>query len=165
MSDSVPPRDPAPKRPALGLPLGARSCRGDGRNRGGLWRHCDSTNLVSERTAIEVVSRSKDDAKLLRREMLASMRLAEQGRLAYGKKADVYACSTVDLVLEMRFDHRVQYPDGVRAVRLYFSEPDNMPGLLLAAKLAAKLAMAEGLDLQDEHIADAQLRVEKHLGL
>lgn len=112
-----------------------------------------------------MMSRSRDDAKLLRREMLTSMRLAEQGRLTYGKKADVYVCSSADLVLEMRFDHRVQYPDGVRAVRLYFSEPDNLPDVLLSARLAAKPATAAGLELQDEHIADAQLRVEKRLGL
>jgi hypothetical protein len=165
MPDSVAPRDPPPKRPALELPLGARSCGGHGRNRGGLWEACDATNLPAERAVIEVMSRSKDDAKLLRREMLTSMRLAEQGRLTYGKEADVYACSSADLVLEMRFDHRVQYPDGVRAVRLYFSEPDNMPGVLLSAKLGAKPATPQGLDLQDEHMADAQARVEKHLGL
>lgn len=112
-----------------------------------------------------MMSRSKDDARLLRREMLTSMRLATQGRLTYGKRADVYECSSVDLVLEMRLDHRVQYPDGTRAVRLYFSEPDTMPGVLLSARLAAKPATEGGLDLQNEHMAEAQLRVEKHLGL
>lgn len=165
MPDSASTRDRGPKRPSLELPLGARSCGGRGRQRGGRWEPCDSTNLTGERAAIEAMSRSRDDARLLRREMLTSMRLAEQGQLTYGKKADVYACSSAELVLEMRFDHRVQYPDGLRAVRLYFSEPDSMPGVLLSAKLAAKPATVEGLDLQDEHIADAQLRVEKHLGL
>lgn len=111
------------------------------------------------------MSRSKDDARLLRREMKTSMELAQQGRLVYGKDHDVYVCSTADLVLELRFDHRVQYPDGLRAVRLYFSEPDVLPGVLLSARLAAKPATAQGLDLQDDHIAEAQLRVERHLGL
>lgn len=165
MPNNVPPRDRPPKRPSLELPLGARSCGGRGRSRGGVWEHCDSTNLTGEQAAIDVMSRSKDDARLLRREMLTSMRLAEQGRLTYGKKADVYECSSAGLVLEMRFDHRVQYPDGTRAVRLYFSEPDTMPGVLLSAKLAAKPATLEGLGLQDGHMAEAQLRVEKHLGL
>lgn len=112
-----------------------------------------------------MISRSKDDARLLRREILSTGRRAMQGQLVYGKHDDVYACSSGDLILEMRFDQRVQYPDGLRAVRLYFSEPDSLPGVLLSAKLAAKPATRAGLDLQDEHIEEAQLRVEKHLGL
>ena|SRR5690554_882968 len=84
MPDSASTRDRGPKRPSLELPLGARSCGGRGRQRGGRWEPCDSTNLTGERAAIEVMSRSRDDARLLRREMLTSMRLAEQGQLTCG---------------------------------------------------------------------------------
>src|SRR5690554_6573555 len=105
MPYSTPTHEHRPKRAHPELPLGARSSGGRGRQGGGRWEPCDSTNLTGERAAIEVMSRSSDDARLLRREMLTSMRLAEQGQLTYGKKADVYACSSAELVLEMRFDH------------------------------------------------------------
>lgn len=93
------------------------------------------------------------------------MQLAAQGRLTYGMDLDVYCSNIADLVLELRLHSRVQYPDGARAVRLYFSEPDTQADLLLAARLAAKPASAAGLALQDEHMLEAQDRVKRHLGV
>lgn len=93
------------------------------------------------------------------------MRLAATGQLTYGKTADVYRSQKAKLVLELRFGSRVQYPDGTRAVRLYFSELDCNPGQLLAAHMAAKPATKAGLDLQDVHMGEAQLRVESYLGI
>ena len=69
---------------------------------------------------------------------------------------------SADLVLELRFSQRVQYPTGKRAVRLYFSEPAHEDRVLLAVLLAAKPATKDGLDLQDDHIADAQKRLDEH---
>ncbi len=147
-------------RPQLALPLGSRSCQA-----GGSWETCEGASPTGELEAITVIARSPDDAKMLRREIKTSMNLASEGNLTYGKDSDVYASSTADLILEMRFDKRVQYPDGVRAVRLYFSEPDCNPDQLLAAHMAAKPATAAGLALQNDQMAEAQLRVERHLGL
>lgn len=153
-------RGGGPRRVNLVRPLGDRSC-----NTGGTWESCHSANIDGEERAISTISRSDNDARLLRREMKTRLELAVNGRLNYGKDLDVYCCDVADLVLELRFDTRVQYPDGVRAVRLYFSEPDSEPGLLLAARLAAKPATVQGLSLQDEHMREAQLRVERHFGL
>jgi len=93
------------------------------------------------------------------------MRLAETGQLTYGKTADVYRCQEAELVLELRFSKRVQYPNGTRAVRLYFSELDCKPGQLLAAHMAAKPATKAGLKVQNVHMGEAQLRIEAHLGI
>ena len=71
---------------------------------------------------------------------------------------------SADLVLELRFRQRIEYPAGTRAVRLYFSEPDHEPDVMLAVSLAAKPASEEGLDLQNEHIAEAQTRLQDHYG-
>jgi hypothetical protein len=93
------------------------------------------------------------------------MALAAQGRLNYGRTKDVFVSTIADLVLELRFTQRVQYPKGKRAVRLYFSELDCNEGELLAAHMAAKPATATGLDVQDDQMKEAQLRIERHLGL
>lgn len=145
----------------LAEPHGVRSCK-----EGGQWEQCrESATFAAEQAAIKQVSRSEMDFRLLRREIASRMAAAMEGRLIFGDRADVSKTRRSDYVLELRFDQRLQYPNEVRAVRLYFSEPDVLPQTMLIAKLAAKPASREGLDMQDDHIDEADLRVRKHFDI
>lgn len=154
---------PVPQPPAVALeqPPGNRSCK-----TGGTWEKCHvSPDWSAGLEAVKVMSRSDDDFRLLKREIDRFMKAAQRGDLVYGKDADVYRMATASLILELRFDRRVEYPDGRRAVRLYFSEPDLEPGVLLAVKIGAKPTTVGGLDLQNEHAAEAQDHVLAHYAL
>lgn len=143
---------------ALVEPYGRRSC-----DEGGRWENCHARPEWHQGLeAVRVVSRQDDDFRLLKKEIGRLMKAATRGDLVYGKTHDVVKLSSADLVLELRFGQRVEYPEGLRAVRLYFSEPDCETDVMLAVKLAAKPATADGLDLQNDHIADAQKYVEDH---
>lgn len=107
--------------------------------------------------------RSDDDYRLLIRELKQLWARAENGELNYGKGSDVYRSVTADMILEMRFRQRLQYPGGRRVVRLYYSEPASVPSALVAAMLAAKPDKASGLDMQDGHMEEAQSRILKFL--
>ena len=144
----------------LAKPLGARSC-GDG----GRWEQCHSVpTWRAQLAAVQSICDTPDDFRLLKAELRRLLRAAKRGDLEYGKAADVYKMQSADLVLELRFRQRIEYPAGTRAVRLYFSEPDHEPDVMLAVSLAAKPASEEGLDLQNEHIAEAQTRLQDHYG-
>lgn len=133
---------------------------------GGTWCACDDPpTWEKEREALRVLSRSGDDYRLFLREFDRFRRRAEHGDLEYGHDRDVWRSGRAYLVLELRYGQRLEYPDGTRAVRLYFSEPDAIPDAMVAAKLAAKPATEAGLDLQDEHMDEAQLRILQFLGL
>ncbi|MEV8029148.1 hypothetical protein [Cellulosimicrobium funkei] len=150
----------APKAPkvALEMPHGNRSC-----GTGGTWAKCHANpDWEAGLAAVKVMARSDDDFRMLSREIDRFLKAAERGDLTYGKSEDVYRMTTAPLILELRFERRVEYPDGRRAVRLYFSEPDVDPGVLLAVKLGAKPATAGGLDLQNDHAAEAQDHVLNH---
>lgn len=145
----------------LAKPYGVRSCRD-----GGVWDQCrDYVGVASEREAVRRISRSECDFRLLLRELKGAMERATLGRLTYGDRDDVSKTRRSDFILELRMSQRVQYPDGVRAVRLYFCEPDVVPGQMLIAKLGAKPATEAGLSVQDEQIDEADLRVRSHFGI
>lgn len=142
-------------------PPGVRACRDGGR-----WEPCDGAiPWGREVEAIRTVSRSPQDFALLKREIARYLLAATQGGLTYGPQGEVVQMNRARSVLELRFHQRVQYPDGARVVRLYYSEPTALPGVLLSAKVGAKPATQEGLDLQDEHIEEALVRIRHHLGL
>lgn len=147
------------KRPiVLATPLGDRSCR-----RGGRWENCHSTpDWKQQLEAVRAISANDDDFRLLKGEIGRFLKRATTGDLEYGKNEDVYKMASASLVLELRFSQRVEYPAGKRAVRLYFSEPSHQEELMLAVLLAAKPATEAGLDLQNEHIAEAQQRLDDH---
>jgi len=160
--------DAHPGKPKLVFPHGDRSCK-----TGGVWEPCAGAPPYStEMDAITTISRSPGDTRLLRSELKRSMERATAGDLHYGRDREVtrvgrrgLILGRDGLVLEFRFRQRVQYPNGKRAVRLYFSEPDTLSDVLLLASVAAKPASKSGLELQDEHIEEAQLRIERHLGI
>jgi len=142
----------------LATPHGVRSCKA-----GGYWANCHaSPDWKQQLAAVRAISSSEDDYRLLKREVSRFVGAAAKGDLTYGKTADVYKMASADLVLELRFNQRVEYPDGSRAVRLYFSEPAHEDDVMLAVLLAAKPATASGLELQNEHISDAQQRLDDH---
>lgn len=147
---------PSPLR--LATPHGQRSC-----GVGGTWSICHSKPAWSAQlAAVQQLTLNQDDFRLLKRELARLWKLAETGDLEYGKDKDVNKMQTGDMVLEMRFRHHVGYPEGKRAVRLYFTEPDHEPDVMLAVSLGAKPATEAGLDLQNDHIAEAQARIVDH---
>lgn len=140
----------------LATPVAVRSCRGGG----GTWEFCTDANYPGELEAIRVLSRSDQDFRLLKREMKSHMERATQGRLTFGKKANVWQMREPHtLVLELRMDRRVEYPAGKQTIRLYFTEPASVPDVMLIALLAAKPTTEEGLARQDEHVHEANLRI------
>ena len=136
------------------------------RGPGGFWCACDDPpTWKREEAALKALCRSDDDWRLLKSELRSLRERAANGDLFFGKDSEVYRSVTADLVLELRFRQRLQFPGGRRVVRLYFSEPASIPSALVAAKIAGKPATGPGLELQDEHMQDAQLRILKFLGL
>ena len=144
----------------LATPVAVRSCR----RAGGEWRWCHEYGR-GEQAALEALATNERDLSMLKREIKRLLERASRGQLRFGKKDDVWTCTTGPSVLELRFDQRVQFPNGKRAVRLYFSEPACDEGILLMVRLAAKPASKDGLDVQDDHIREAELRVRKHYRL
>lgn len=145
-----------------------RSYRSGGkRGEGGFWCACDDpATWELELDALRVMSRTRDDFLLLKRELRSLRDLAAEGKLYYGPDSDVVRSQSADLILELRFRRRLEYPDGgTKVVRLYFSEPAHMRLALVAAKLAVKSDDDGGLEAQTQHMAEAQLRILKFLGV
>lgn len=152
----------------FGLAQPGRSYRtGSKRGEGGFWCACDDPpTWALELETLRVMSRSLDDFLLLKRELRSLRDLAAEGQLYYGPDSDVVRSQSADLVLELRFRRRLEYPDGgTKVVRLYFSEPAHLRSALVAAKLAVKADDEAGLEAQTAHMAEAQLRILKFLGV
>jgi hypothetical protein len=144
----------------LAEPPGVRSC-----NQGGAWDACRgpggrNTNYwMAEYEAMRRLC-SEADGRLVKAELRTKMRRAELGGLVFGKDRDVNRMNVSPIVLEIRVRKNIGTDDGDRVIRLYFSEPANVDGLLLASKLGHKhpLGKAE----QDEHAIEAGNRVRAY---
>lgn len=141
----------------LADPPGARSC-----GEGGSWQCCRAPgrhNTNYWMAEFEALSRqcSRADGRLVKAELRKKMRAAELGALDYGPDRDVIQMRVCPIVLEIRVRRNVGAEDGNRVVRLYFSEPAHVDGMILAAKLGWKhpLGKAE----QDAHAEEAGERV------
>ncbi|UJP39366.1 hypothetical protein [Cellulomonas palmilytica] len=145
-----------------------RSCRQmDGRaGTGGTWSHCRGRSprslnyWIAELNAL-MSACSTADGRTLKAELRRLMQRAEQGDLRFGRGQDVDRMVTAKTVLEIRARRNVGITvgddTGDRVVRLYFSEPEHAPDMLLAAKLGWK--HPEGKTEQNEHAAEAAARV------
>lgn len=98
------------------------------------------------------------DRELMRQELYGLMKRAQAGDLTYGRSEDVDKMVCVDVVLELRLDTDTGDRDGNRHVRLYFTEPEHVDGLMLALKLGAKMPGPMGLDEQNGHAREAERR-------
>lgn len=145
---------------AIAEPPGARSC-----GLGGEWEHCSGLNMQSDLNTVKVMLDNADQFELVRRKLGNMLRDAKEGKLIYGKTEDVYQMSIEPAVLEIRLDVRAQFPDGLRKLRLYFSEPLHRPNVMVAARLRSKPATKEGLSDQNDHILESFDAIKEHLGL
>lgn len=118
---------------------------------GGRWEYCGPPTFQSQLETLRLMVRDSREFKVLRQQLHRLMARAEIGKLTYGKSDDVVEIRREPSVLELRLTTTVQFPNEKRKVRLYFSEPDLLDGVLLASKIAGKPATEAGLDLQDEH--------------
>ena len=95
---------------------------------------------------------------MLMAELKVAMKRAEQGKHVCGP-SDVgsveWMQSSTD-VLEMRLATRRGDDNKHLHIRLYFSEPDTHPELLLALALRWKQPYPAGRVEQDQHILEAQ---------
>lgn len=94
-------------------------------------------------------------------EVLTFMRLAAQGQLTFGKKRMVDRLSNTRDVLEIRLNDWAGARPGKRKVRLYFTEPAERDGMLLALKFAWKAPGPMALEEQDAHAREAQARYDR----
>lgn len=94
---------------------------------------------------------------------------ARQGRCGFGPNAEVdqMSISRTGVVLELR----VQSTDGAGDlevelhVRMYFTEPEHEPRVLLSALLAAKRDYPMGKEDQNQHVRIAERRLDRHYGI
>src|SRR5689334_790534 len=119
-------------------PPGHRSCVV-----GGHWSGCkdcdtDQEFWIAEWREVLAGCLNEADRTLLIAEMRTLMRAAERGDLTFGRDAHVDQMEVAQTVLEMRLETFPVLDAGPRHVRLYFTEPDDEPELLLAAKLGWK---------------------------
>ena len=96
---------------------------------------------------------------------------AERGECTFGRGRhyDVDEIESTRLVLELRIvDHNALDPDDPegdmvqRHTRIYFTEPEHVPDLLLLMSVRSKCPGPEGLQEQTDHAGDAQTIAEEH---
>lgn len=100
----------------------------------------------------------------LKAELAAKMRRAQRGDLWFGEDREVDQMRSRARVLEIRVG---AYNVGGQVIhaRAYFTEPEHEPRVLLFLRLAVKEPGPMGLDEQDEHVREADLRIDRHYGL
>ncbi|QGH70785.1 hypothetical protein [Pseudactinotalea sp. HY158] len=151
----------------LQQPPGVRSCRD-----GGTWKLAGDGDRASY-LKMEIMSLREvmggSDWQMLFAELEQKMRDAQGGWLTFvtdrpGRRVgDVEQIGVAPNVLELRLSATTGESDGQRRVRLYFSEPVELPGALLALKLASKYPGEMGLREQNEHARIASRRGDEHL--
>ena len=149
----------------LAQPPGVRSCRD-----GGKWAFCRNAANGGNYVMVEIGNLENAlapaDGQLIRQELLVKMRRAEDGALDYGSGAvggDVELMGIAPTVLELRLTSR-RGDDGTLHIRLYFTEPEERDGLLLALKLAWKRPGRLGLEEQNGHAQIAERRADEEFG-
>lgn len=142
----------------LAEPAGVRSC-----DTGGAWDACrgpgarNSNYWMAEYEAMRRLC-SEADGRLVKAELRSKMKRAEAGGLVFGKDRDVNRMNVCPIVLEIRIRKNIGTDDGDRVIRLYFSEPAHVDGLLLASKLGYKHPL--GREEQDAHALEAGTRIQ-----
>lgn len=159
----------------LAQPPGVRSTRrGDGSHGlGGKWqqghrRHGGSVVHTDFDELFQCLAPS--DAALLKQEMRHKLKDAEAGSLIYSDDArdgDVCVMECAKMILELRFDDYGHY-DAVdecyktRKIRLYFSEPAMVEGVLVMLALRSKMPGPLGLEEQNHHAKEAEKFAYEH---
>lgn len=155
-------------------PPGRRSTRqGNRPGDGGEWVNC--RNMRGETTVICDVSRlrqgaaSELDAKVLAHEIRNKLNRATEGKLRFDSASspgEVKLMAITGFVLEIVLTNRIttmddDSPDGQsRMVRIYYAEPDRLPGVLLMLSIRAKVPGTIGLEEQNMHAIEAKAAAE-----
>lgn len=146
----------------LAQPPGVRSCRD-----GGKWEVCRNERganyWMGEVEALKAALTEVEFA-LSQQELRQKMAAAMEGELTYGSGAefDVEQMASAPDVLEIRLDTRTGDNDQTMMIRLYFSEPEELPGRLVALMLAWKRPGPIGVDLQTKQAQVASRRLNEH---
>jgi hypothetical protein len=103
-------------------------------------------------------------ALMLRQELKDKMRRAMDGQLKYGPRrigGDVEHMLVTRDVLELRLN---AYPgdDGTHVVRLYFSEPEELPSEMVTLYLTWKIPGPTVKEEQDAQAVMASKRLQEH---
>lgn len=146
----------------LELPAGSRSC-----GSGGTWnvaRDVRGATLWMHEVGLLKAALTDVEFKLFQQELRTKMHNAELGACSFGSgpefDVDFMECTTD--VLELRLDTRTGEDDEALMTRLYFTEPVEMPGVMLILKLAWKRPGPEGLPEQTQHAQEASMRAVRH---
>ena len=103
----------------------------------------------------------------MRHEIFDLLKRAEAGTCTFGSAKNgnnIDQMTVAPTILELRLGY-CPGEDGERhLVRLYFTEPEEIPECLYAAKLASKHPGPMGLQEQSQHAKEAEARVEQALG-
>lgn len=144
---------PKPK-PMRREKLGARAS-----STGGYWEwpRDERGGCPSKAGAMTVLdSISGQEGKLVRAQFHRLLTSAERGRLRFGRGKDVDRMVTKPHLLELRVQVNPHAPvDKRHLLRLYFSEPDAWPRLMLALRLAPKPRGGDKDGSQDRDIREA----------
>lgn len=139
-------------------------CRSTTPSLGGTWDfvRVDGGRLhnLTELEQICAVLPSDLDRSIFRSEFGQLLRRAAAGRLSYGADGDVDVIRAQTDVLEIRMMTRRSTSGDDLLIRMYFSEPDTHPELLLGLLLTWKSPGPLGLEEQNAHAAEAQRRCD-----
>lgn len=156
----------------LAQPPGIRSCR-----EGGEWEDAHSPGDPRQPYVRYEMDQFKalmpeGEYFLLAKEIVEMMKDAKAGALNFvqrepsgRRQGDVDQMAVAPTVLELRFDTTTGAQDGSRIVRLYFTEPVELPGSLVARKLASKYPDDAGLDEQSAQAREAAIRGDQHVAV
>ncbi|WP_455135260.1 hypothetical protein [Schaalia cardiffensis] len=149
----------------LTQPPGIRSCKN-----GGTWEHAkpyldgkpyiiDSLRKIRAR-----LNMTDADWALLVAELNHLLKRAEVGNLNFDdtqRKGVVCQTGRHPDILEARLSRSLGVGEDHRLLRLYFTEPDLRPEMLLSLNLRDKDEGEGGLTEQDQHIDEAQHRFDQ----
>lgn len=153
----------------LEQPPGVRSCRD-----GGTWDLAQTNTdpargyVTVELTQLKSVM-PPGEYTLLTAEIVRMMEDAQAGDLDFvtntgGRRVgDVDQMAVAPTVLELRLQTTTGTRDGERIVRLYFTEPAELPDALVALKLASKYPGELGLEEQSAHAREAAVRGDDYV--
>lgn len=151
----------------LEKPPGHRSC-----GVGGAWdyaRHPRTRDEFFQTELGQLGSKvSPADKHLLAEELDLKFEKAELGACSFGRGSqyDVDQMTVEPTVLELRLTRRasVQRREGNLEIRVYFTEPIELPGVLLELVLAWKIPGPAMRQDQNKHATRAAKRAQDHLG-
>lgn len=150
----------------LATPVAVRSTK-----IGGTWEYCPHPRTRQPYFTAELGllrTRLADvDRFLLAEELNRLLGCAERGECTYGhdRECDVEQMVTQRNVLELRFDRRasVSKREGTIEVRLYFTEPVELPDTLLELLFAWKHPGPHSTAQQNQHAKKASDRARMHV--